>query len=77
MYYYKQENQEGLKKLTEAYTAKTGVKISLLIVPNDADATIDTYLGARYSLPLATPSVAVEAAAAAIEGHFVDIRSWK
>lgn len=40
MYYYKQENQEGLKKLTEAYTAKTGVKISLLIVPNDADATM-------------------------------------
>ncbi len=40
MYYYKQENQEGLKKLTETYTAKTGVKISLLIVPNDADATM-------------------------------------
>lgn len=40
MYYYKQENQEGLKKLVETYTAKTGVKISLLIVPNDADATM-------------------------------------
>lgn len=40
MYYYKQENQEGLKKLVDAYTAKTGVKISLLIVPNDADATM-------------------------------------
>lgn len=40
MYYYKQENQEGLKKLVAAYTAKTGVKISLLIVPNDADATM-------------------------------------
>ena len=40
MYYYKQENQEGLKKLVEAYAAKTGVKISLLIVPNDADATM-------------------------------------
>lgn len=40
MYYYKQENQEGLKKLVSAYTAKTGVKISLLIVPNDADATM-------------------------------------
>jgi raffinose/stachyose/melibiose transport system substrate-binding protein len=40
MYYYKQENQEGLKKLVEAYTAKTGTKISLLIVPNDADATM-------------------------------------
>jgi raffinose/stachyose/melibiose transport system substrate-binding protein len=40
MYYYKQENQDGLKKLVETYTAKTGVKISLLIVPNDADATM-------------------------------------
>lgn len=40
MYYYKQENQEGLKKLVEAYTAKTGTKITLLIVPNDADATM-------------------------------------
>jgi raffinose/stachyose/melibiose transport system substrate-binding protein len=40
MYYYKQENQEGLKKLVDTYTAKTGVKISLLIVPNDADATM-------------------------------------
>lgn len=40
MYYYKQENQEGLKKLVDAYTAKTGVKINLLIVPNDGDATM-------------------------------------
>ena len=40
MYYYKQENQDGLKKLVDAYTAKTGVKISLLIVPNDSDATM-------------------------------------
>jgi len=40
MYYYKQENQEGLKKLVDAYTAKTGTKISLLIVPNDSDATM-------------------------------------
>lgn len=40
MYYYKQENQDGLKKLVETYTAKTGVKISLLIVPNDSDATM-------------------------------------
>lgn len=38
---------------------------------NDADATIDTYLGARYSLPLATPSVAVEAAAAAIARYLL------
>lgn len=40
MYYYKQENQEGLKKLVETYTAKTGVKISMLIIPNDADAAM-------------------------------------
>ncbi|ULQ60831.1 extracellular solute-binding protein [Brucepastera parasyntrophica] len=40
LYYYKQENQEGLKKLVDTYTEKTGVQISLLIVPNDADATL-------------------------------------
>jgi raffinose/stachyose/melibiose transport system substrate-binding protein len=40
MYYYKQENQDGLKKLVATYAEKTGVKISLLIVPNDADATM-------------------------------------
>jgi raffinose/stachyose/melibiose transport system substrate-binding protein len=41
LYYYKQENQEGLKKLVEAFTGDNpGIKISLLIIPNDADATM-------------------------------------
>lgn len=40
MYYYKQENQEGLQKLLAAYTAKTGVAFKTLIIPNDADATM-------------------------------------
>jgi raffinose/stachyose/melibiose transport system substrate-binding protein len=41
MYYYKQENQEGLLALLDAYMAKNpGVKIKTLIIPNDADATM-------------------------------------
>lgn len=40
MYYYKQENQEGLQKLLDTYTAITGVKFKTLIIPNDADATM-------------------------------------
>ncbi len=41
MYYYKQENQEGLIALLDAYMAKNpGVKIKTLIIPNDADATM-------------------------------------
>jgi len=41
MYYYKQEIQAGLKTLTDAFTkANPGITISLLIVPNDADATM-------------------------------------
>jgi raffinose/stachyose/melibiose transport system substrate-binding protein len=41
MYYYKQENQEGLKKLVAAFVAENpGIDISMLIVPNDADATM-------------------------------------
>jgi raffinose/stachyose/melibiose transport system substrate-binding protein len=41
MYYYKQEIQAGLKSLTDAFTkANPGITISLLIVPNDADATM-------------------------------------
>ncbi len=41
LYYYKQEIQAGLKSLTDAFTAKNpGITISLLIVPNDADATM-------------------------------------
>ena len=41
MYYYKQEIQAGLKSLTDAFTRENpGITISLLIVPNDADATM-------------------------------------
>jgi raffinose/stachyose/melibiose transport system substrate-binding protein len=41
MYYYKQENQDGLKKLVATFEADNpGITISLLIVPNDADATM-------------------------------------
>ncbi len=41
MYYYKQEIQAGLKTLTDAFTADNpGITISLLIIPNDADATM-------------------------------------
>lgn len=41
MYYYKQENQEGLLALLDAYMAKNPtVKIKTLIIPNDADATM-------------------------------------
>jgi len=39
MYYYKQENQEGLATLVKKFeAANPGVKIDLLIIPNDADA---------------------------------------
>lgn len=41
MYYYKQENQEGLLALLDAYMKKNpGVRIRTLIIPNDADATM-------------------------------------
>lgn len=41
MYYYKQENQDGLKKLVAQFVKENpGITIDLLIVPNDADATM-------------------------------------
>ena len=41
LYYYKQENQEGLKKLVEAFIKENpGISMDLLIIPNDADATM-------------------------------------
>lgn len=41
MYYYKQEIQAGLKSLTDAFTkVNPGITISMLIIPNDADATM-------------------------------------
>jgi raffinose/stachyose/melibiose transport system substrate-binding protein len=51
MYYYKQENQEGLKKLVAAFTTENpGIEISMLIVPNDADATMSAR-AAQGALP--------------------------
>jgi len=41
LYYYKQENQDGLKKLVAQFvTENPGITIDMLIVPNDADATM-------------------------------------
>jgi raffinose/stachyose/melibiose transport system substrate-binding protein len=41
LYYYKQENQDGLKKLIATFMVDNpGISISLLIIPNDADATM-------------------------------------
>lgn len=41
LYYYKQENQDGLKKLVAQFVAENpGITIDMLIVPNDADATM-------------------------------------
>lgn len=41
MYYYKQENQEGLKKLVAQFVKENpGITIDMLIIPNDADATM-------------------------------------
>ncbi len=41
LYYYKQEIQAGLKTLTDAYSRENpGTTFELLIVPNDADATM-------------------------------------
>jgi len=41
MYYYKQENQDGLKKLVAQFCQENpGIEISMLIIPNDADATM-------------------------------------
>ncbi|MDE5897932.1 MAG: extracellular solute-binding protein, partial [Treponemataceae bacterium] len=41
MYYYKQENQEGLKKIVKAFEkANPGITVDMLIIPNDADAAM-------------------------------------
>ncbi len=42
MFYYKQENSEGLEKLIAAFTKNTGIRIKTLIIANDADATMST-----------------------------------
>ncbi len=41
MYYYKQENQEGLKRVVKAFEKENpGVSIDMLIIPNDADSAM-------------------------------------
>jgi raffinose/stachyose/melibiose transport system substrate-binding protein len=41
LYYYKQENQDGLKKLVDTFVSgNPGISIDMLIIPNDADATM-------------------------------------
>lgn len=41
MYYYKQENQDGLKMLVAQFMKENpDIEISMLIIPNDADATM-------------------------------------
>ena len=41
LYYYKQENQDGLKKLVAQFVKENpGITVDMLIVPNDADATM-------------------------------------
>lgn len=41
LYYYKQENQDGLKMLVAQFMKENpGIEISMLIIPNDADATM-------------------------------------
>ena len=39
LYYYKQENQDGLKNLLAAFEKDNpGITVKTLIIPNDADA---------------------------------------
>ena len=41
LYYYKQENQEGLKRVVQAFVKENPrINISLLIIPNNADAAM-------------------------------------
>src|SRR5574344_306775 len=41
MYYYKQENQDGLKNIVKAFEKDNpGISIDMLIIPNDADAAM-------------------------------------
>lgn len=51
LYYYKQENQEGLKNIVKAFEkANPGVTIDMLIIPNDADSAISAR-AAQGALP--------------------------
>lgn len=51
LYYYKQENQAGLKDITEAFQkSHPSIKVKLLIIPNDGDATMSAR-AAQNKLP--------------------------
>ncbi|MCK9170992.1 MAG: extracellular solute-binding protein [Treponema sp.] len=51
MYYYKQENQEGLKNIVKAFEAENpDISIDMLIIPNDADAAMSAR-AAQGALP--------------------------
>ena len=50
-YYYKQENQEGLVRITKAFVKDNpDIKIKMLIIPNDADASMSAR-AAQNELP--------------------------
>lgn len=51
MYYYKQENQEGLMRIAKAFSkANPDISIKMLIIPNDADASMSAR-AAQNDLP--------------------------
>jgi raffinose/stachyose/melibiose transport system substrate-binding protein len=51
MYYYKQENQDGLKNIVKAFEKDNpGITINMLIIPNDADAAMSAR-AAQGALP--------------------------
>ena len=51
LYYYKQENQEGLKNIIKAFEkANPGISVTPLIIPNDADAQMSAR-AAQGALP--------------------------
>lgn len=51
LFYYKQENQEGFKRLVDAFTKDNPtIKVQLLIIPNDGDAAMSAR-AAQNKLP--------------------------
>lgn len=51
LFYYKQENQAGLKRLIDAFCAQNpAIKVELLIIPNDGDAAMSAR-AAQNKLP--------------------------
>lgn len=51
LYYYKQENQEGLKNIVKAFeAANPGITIDMIIIPNDSDAAMSAR-AAQNDLP--------------------------